>query len=79
MGSGSRRVYAFTVCIRDDDNKTFELRTMSDSTDLTNRVTAAIAKGRHVRCYVLAADPDAQDREERYLAGKGYKRGTVQV
>jgi hypothetical protein len=79
LGSGSRRVYAFTVCIRDDDNKTFELRTTSGSTELATRVTAAIANGRHVRCYVLAGEPDAQAREERFLAGKGNKRGTVQV
>jgi len=79
MGSSGRRVYAFTVCVRDDDDKTFEFQTTSDSADLTSRVTAAIANGRHVRCYVLAADPDAQEREERYLTGKGYRRGTVAV
>jgi hypothetical protein len=79
MGKGSRRAYAFTVCVRDDDDKTFEFRATSDSADLTSRVTAAIANGRRVRCYVLAADADAQDREERYLTGNGYKRGSVAV
>jgi hypothetical protein len=52
-------------------------RRQSDSTDLTSRVTAAIANGRHVRCYLLAADPDAQPREEKYLVAKGYRRGSV--
>ena len=79
MGSGRRRVYAFTVCVRDDDDKTFEFHTTSDSGDLASRVAAAIANGRHVRCYVLAADPDAQPREEKYLVAKGFRRGSVVV
>lgn len=75
-----RRAYAFTVCVRGDDDKTFEFQTTSDSTDLTSRVTTAIANGRHVRCYLLAADPDAQPRGEKYLVvSKGYRRGSVAV
>jgi hypothetical protein len=79
MGSSSRRVYAFIVCVRDEDKRTFEFRTTSDATDLTSRVTAAISNGRQIRFYVLAADADAQDREARFLTGKGYKRGSVLV
>ena len=77
--SGNRTAFSFTVCLRDDDDKTFEFRKTGDSTDLTNRVAAAIANGRHVRCYMLAADPDAQGREESYLVAKGYTGATVMV
>ena len=31
MGSGRRRVYAFTVCVRDDDDKTFEFHSYPDA------------------------------------------------
>ena len=63
----------------DDDDKTFEFHTTSDSSDLTSRVAAAIGNGRHVRCYLLAADPRAQEREWKYLTGKGYTQGSVCV
>ena len=77
MGSDKRRVYSFTVCVRDDDERVYEFQTTGDSTALSNRVAAAIATGRRVRWYLLAADPDAQDREARYLEGKGYARRAV--
>jgi hypothetical protein len=79
MGSGSRRILVPTVCVRDDDAKTFEFRTSSDSTEIVDRVSAAIANGRHVRCYMLGADKEVQEMEEGYLTGKGYRRGSVQV
>jgi hypothetical protein len=79
MGSGKRAASRFTVCIRDDDEKTFEFRVVSDSSAIMARVAAAVAKGRHVRCRVLAADVQARDGEERFLAAKGYTAGVVAV
>src|SRR5258708_21709359 len=46
MVSGLRRIYAFTVCVRDDDRKTFEFRATNDSADVTHAVVAAVARGR---------------------------------
>lgn len=79
MGSGSRRLSLCTVCIRDDDAKTFEFRTTGDSTEVLSRVTAAIAKGRKVRFSVTGFDPSAREQEERYLKARGYTRGGVEV
>jgi hypothetical protein len=74
-----RAVYAFTVCIRDDDAKAFEFRRVNDTKDLMSRVAAGVAEGRNVRCYALAADEQAREREEKYLAGKGYTQAVVRV
>ena len=74
MGSG-RGFLVPTVCVRDDDAKTFEFRTSSDSTEIVDRVSAAIANGRHVRCYMLGADKEVQEMEERYLTGRGIGGG----
>jgi hypothetical protein len=78
MGSDSRRILP-TVCVRDDDARAFEFRTTNDATEIADRASAAVANGRHVRCYMLGADKDVQEMEERYLTGKGYTRGSVVV
>jgi hypothetical protein len=75
----SRRALSFTVCVRDDDAGTFAFHTTSDFTAFANRVASAVSRGRRVRCYLLAADPDGPSREERYLAMKGYTRGVVEL
>jgi CheY-like chemotaxis protein len=74
---GSRPAYSFTICIRDDDLKRYELQATSDATAIMNRVAAAVARGRHLRCYVLAADARSREREERYLASRGYSQAAV--
>jgi hypothetical protein len=83
MGGGTRPASIATVCIRDDSAKTFEFRQTSDSVEIVARVAAAVAKGRHLRCYTLcytvAAGEQARGREERYLQRKGYKNGVVNV
>jgi hypothetical protein len=71
-----RAKYGFTVCILDDDAKTFELRFVGDTTDVTDRVAAAVKNGRNVRCYILAEGTAARDREQEHLASKGYRQGT---
>jgi two-component system cell cycle response regulator DivK len=77
--AGSRHAYSFTMCIRDDDAKTFEFLGSIDATGITDRVAAAIASGRHLRCYLLEAGPLSREREERYLASKGYSQATVKL
>jgi hypothetical protein len=72
-----RSAYAFTVCVRDDDAKTFAFHRVADATDLMNRVAATVAAGRRVRGYTLASDELAQEREEKYLVGKGYRQSAV--
>lgn len=76
---GSRRTLTFTVCIRDDDVRTFEFRTISDSAAIMSLVAAAVGRGRHVRAYLLAADPGGRAREEQYLTAKGYTHVTVKL
>ena len=73
----SRPTLSFTVCVRDDDDGTYEFRTTHDMSSITSLVSAALTRGRRVRCYLLAADPEGPRREERYLAAKGYVRGPV--
>jgi hypothetical protein len=75
----SRRALTFTVCVRDDDAGTFEFRTTSDTASIAHLVTDAVSRGRRVRFYLLAADPDGPRREERYLATRGYVRGRVEL
>lgn len=75
--SPRRRVFSFVVCVRDDDVKTFELRTLNDGTSTASAVAAAVAKGRRVRCYTLAADPQATERERLYLTQKGYVESPI--
>jgi hypothetical protein len=65
--------------VRDDDAGTFEFLKTSDMNAIAQLVTAAVGRGRKVRCYLLAADPDGPSREERYLAAKGYSRGRVEL
>jgi hypothetical protein len=65
----SRPAYALTVVIHDDDVKSYEFRVTSDTTEIMSRVEAAVARGRHVRCYIFAG---SLRREEQYLASKGY-------
>jgi hypothetical protein len=74
MNSG---VYAFTMCIRDDDEKIFDFMPAAEGACLLGSVGAAIEGGRKVRCYTLAADDAAQEREERFLVAKGYRRDRV--
>lgn len=74
-----RAHFGFTVCVRDDDAKTYEFRCMSDSADVANRVAAGVRDGRRVRCYTLAADAEARKREEKYLTSKGYRPAAVDL
>jgi hypothetical protein len=74
-----RAMFGFTVCVRDDDARTFEFCLMSDTRELTDRVAAAIKKGRAVRCYVLAKGATACELEERYLVSEGYRWAIVDV
>jgi hypothetical protein len=74
-----RRALSFTVCVRDDDAGTYEFHATSDFTPIASLVASAASRGRRVRCYMLAADPDGPSREERYLASKGYTRGRVEL
>jgi len=76
---GSRPALSFTVCVRDDDARTFEFRTTGDSAAIMSRVAHAATRGRRVRCYLLAADPNGPEREERYLLAKGYSRAPVKL
>jgi hypothetical protein len=76
---GSRPAYSFTICIRDDDAKSYELQATSDATVIMNRVADAVTRGRHLRCYVLAADARSREREERYLVSKGYSQAAVRL
>lgn len=68
-----------TVCVRDDDARTFEFRKTGDSLEIVERISAALGQGRRVRCYTLAASSAAHEREERYLRRKGYEKARVDV
>jgi hypothetical protein len=72
----SRPAYSLTIFIHDDDVKTYELRLTSDTTEIMSRVAAAVARGRHVHCYVFAG---SREREERYLISKGYSRAAIEL
>jgi hypothetical protein len=74
-----RRTLTLTVCVRDHDAKTFDFLWTGDTTAITHLVTMALSRGRRVRCYLLAADPDGRIREERYLVAKGYLHGQVDL
>ena len=76
---GSRPALTFTVCVRDDDTRTFEFRTTRDAQAFMDLAAAAVARGRKLHCYLLAADPDGPQREERYLLSKGYSRAPVKL
>lgn len=79
MGSDTQPFFVTTVCVRDDDARTFEFRKTGDSLEVVERISAALAKGRRVRCYTLGASKAAHEREERYLERKGYKKAAVDV
>ena len=72
-----RPAFSFTVCIRDDDTRRFEFQVASDASAIMGRVAAAVARGRHLRCYVLAAGERSREREEGYLVSKGYSQAAV--
>lgn len=76
-GMGSRPALTFTVCLRDDDTRTFEFRTTHDAQAIIDLVAAAVRRGRKLHCYLLAANPNGPQREERYLLAKGYSRAPV--
>jgi hypothetical protein len=71
--------FSSNFCIRDDEAKAFEFRFTARSVEVAHLVTAAIGLGRRVRCYALGVDGEAPEREERYLAAKGYKREDVKL
>lgn len=75
----SRHVYSFTVCVRDDDRRTYEFHQTDDSTAIVDKVAAAVSGGRRVGYYILAGDANARAREERYLCGKGYAAAAVRL
>jgi len=79
LASGRRPTLRFTICIRDDDAKVFEFRVIEDSASIMSLVAAAVARGRSVRAYLLAADPHGRAREEKYLDAKGYSLGSVKL
>jgi hypothetical protein len=66
---GTRHPNSLTVFIHDDDVKSYEFRETSDTTEIMSLVEAAVARGRHVRCYIFAG---SREREAQYLASKGY-------
>jgi hypothetical protein len=66
----SRRGYSFTVCVRDDDRRTYEFHLTDDSTPIVDRVAAAVSGGRSVGYCILAADANARAREVRYLSDR---------
>ena len=66
------------VCVRDDDAKTFEFVSTSDSSRVIAQVAAALAAGRNVRCHVLS-DEGAEGKEEGFLLSKGYRKEPVQL
>jgi hypothetical protein len=74
-----RPVFCSTFCIRDDEAKAFEFRFASRSVEIADLVIAAVGHGRRVRCYALGVDGEAPEREERYLAARGYKREEVEL
>jgi hypothetical protein len=92
-GSGVRGTCTVTVCVRDDDARTFEFLVVSDTTGIAVRVVAAVCRGRRVKCYRLArgeageapgdkareSDEEARRRETEFLVAKGYTPGSVSV
>lgn len=78
MRSGVHPIPISTVCVRDDDRKTFEFLAMDDSIEIVAQVSAALAKGRSIRCATVA-DSEAQERERRFLVTKGYKEAAVEL
>jgi hypothetical protein len=72
----SHPAYSLTIFIHDDDVKSYEFREASDTTEIMSRVAAAAARGRHVRCYVLAG---SREREEQYLVSKGYSWAAIEL
>jgi hypothetical protein len=74
-----RAKYGFTVCVLDDDTRTFELRFVSDTSDVMGRVAAAVKSSRKVRCYILAEVATARKDEEKDLTSRGYRLGTVLI
>lgn len=81
MASGVAPVLVSVVCVvRDDDERTFDFVAQREgSRDVAERVAAALAMGRHVRCSTMAPDPASVAREERFLIAKGYRRAHVQL
>lgn len=71
-----RRPYAFTVLVHDDDSKSYVFVRTEDTTGILNRVAAAAARGRHVRCCIFAG---SREREEQYLVSKGYSREPIDL
>lgn len=74
--SGIHPILLSVVCVRDDDKRTFEFRAIGDWIEILGRVSAALAKGRCIRCCTLA-DPEAQERERSFLMTKGFREGRV--
>lgn len=68
--------HPLTVFIHDDDVKSYEFRVTSDAAEIMSRVAAAVARGRHVRCYIFAG---SREREEQYLASKGYSWAATEL
>ena len=66
------------TCVCDDDARTFEFRETGDSPDVVGRVSAAMATGRRVRCYTLAAGHGAEHEEQRLVA-MGYRWAIVKL
>jgi len=65
-----------TIFIHDDDVKSYECRLTSDTTEIMSRVAAAVARGRHVHCYVLAG---SREREEQDLVSRGYSWAAIDL
>jgi hypothetical protein len=72
-------LYFSTVCVVDDDAKTFELHFTVRTRALVTKASTAVARGRRLCCYVLRGGAEELEREERFLASRGYKRGEVRL
>ena len=79
MSSGIHPILLHTVCVRDDDHRTFCFLASANATQTTGRVAAALAGGRRLRCYTLSADRRAEERERRFLVAKGYRETAVEL
>ena len=78
-GSGLRPALRVVVCIRDDDMRTYDLRSTGDGGSVLKVVAAAVERGRRLRAHVLATDPHARFREEEYLRARGYVRASIDL
>jgi hypothetical protein len=67
------------VCIVDEDTRTYDFRITGDAPSVLRAIAAVVERGRRLRAYALATDPQERSRDEKQLRAKGYVRAFVKL